>query len=508
MATLSETARAQRLPYVSLDHYRPEPEVIGLVPYDTAVRLEVLPLFRVDERLVTAVSGIDFLPVADYLVRLTGLDIEPVLAEPAQLRLAQQKYYVAEGRSGVELGRRASAALEKRPGEEEPRRVGSPVARLFEQLIAQALSLRASDLHLEISHGRPRLRYRVDGVLHDFEPPPADVYPALISRIKILCELDIAEKRRPQDGRTSVEHENQNIELRVSIIPHLDGEGAVVRLLGSADRFLELNQIGLDSQTLKSYRRLIHHTHGLVLVTGPTGAGKTTTLYATLAEINSPRRKILTLEDPVEYRLEGICQIPVRPNLEFTFAEGLRSVLRHDPDVILIGEIRDRESAEIAVRASLTGHLIFASLHTNDALLAVHRLLDIGVPYYKVMTSLLGVLSQRLVRKLCPECKRPADLDEPQRHAFELGTDQTVYQAVGCEACQGLGYRGRIPIYELLEVNRAVRALSEAQMLAGALEEKALEHGFVSMLERSRQLALAGQTSLEELEGIGVDERR
>jgi len=494
MEALREIALAYRLPYLHLESYRPDKKAVSLVSHELAQRLQILPLFRESERLALAVVHPLDLAAQDYIGRLTGLDIEPVLVDEAALRGALQQYYVADGQSGVAWGRLAAQALDRSRPEAQQRlseASDSPVARLFEELIAQAVQLRASDLHLEVAQGQPRLRYRIDGVLNDFDPPPADVYPALISRIKILARLDIAEKRRPQDGRITMQVAGQPLELRVSIIPYLDGEGSAIRVLGAGAGVLSLTEVGFHSEMLQRYRQLVRRSNGLFLVTGPTGAGKTTTLYASLADIVSPKLKILTLEDPVEYRIPGVCQIPLRPELDFSFADGLRSVLRHDPDVLMVGEIRDLESAEIAIRASLTGHLIFATLHTNTAAQAITRLVDIGVAPYKLMTSLIWVLAQRLVRKLCQKCRAPvADPEWPR------------FQAVGCEECGGIGYIGRTPVYEYLEINDDMRALEFDELLSTRVLKLARTQGFVSARERAVTMVGEGLTSMEEIQGI------
>lgn len=500
MATLTETAQKHHMGFVYLERYRAEKEAVGLLPYEVANKLRVLPLFCDEGRLALAVANPQDLCAQDYVARLTGLEVEPVLAEELALSQALIHYYVAEGYSGLAWGRRASLAMHRgvaTEAEADPTDGGeAPVARLFENLVAQAIQLRASDLHLEVSQGQPRLRYRIDGVLNDFEAPPAQVYPALISRIKILSNLDISEKRRPQDGRITL----NGRELRVSIIPYIDGEGAVVRVLGSGSKVLSLAEVGFAEEMLERYRLLVRRSHGLLLVTGPTGAGKTTTLYASLSEICSPKRKLVTLEDPVEYRLPGVCQIPVRPEVDFSFADGLRAVLRHDPDVLMIGEIRDLESAEIAIRASLTGHLIFATLHTNTAAQALTRLIDIGVAPYKVMTSLVWVLAQRLVRRLCPACKRAGHLEAER--ARSLGLPGPGCEPAGCDECGGLGYRGRLPVYEFLEITEAMRGLPADEQLAQRILELARQDGFVSTRERAVTAFSEGLTSLEEIEGL------
>jgi type II secretory ATPase GspE/PulE/Tfp pilus assembly ATPase PilB-like protein len=500
MAPLAELAQEHDLPFVHLDRYRAEPEAVALVPYEMAKKMRILPLFCDEGRLALAVVRPEDLSSQDYISRLTGMDVLPVLVEEEALAQALIQYYVAEGQSGLAWGKRASQAMDRETPEAN-RTLSSgreaPVARLFEHLIAQAIQLRASDMHLETCDGQPRLRYRIDGVLNDFPAPPSGVYPALISRIKILSNLDISEKRRPQDGRITL----ANRELRVSIIPYLDGEGAVIRILGTGAGVLSLEEVGFADDMLVRYRRVVRRSHGLLLVTGPTGAGKTTTLYASLAEISSPKRKLVTLEDPVEYRLPGVCQIPIRPEVDFTFADGLRSVLRHDPDVLMIGEIRDKDSAEIAIRASLTGHLIFATLHTNTAAQAVTRLIDIGVTPYHVMTSLVWVLAQRLLRRLCPSCKQLSQGQDARSRLLQVDATNS-YEPKGCEQCGKLGYYGRLPVYEYLEISDAMRCLPADGNLAQAIYRTAREEGFISARERALQLFQAGLTSLEEIESL------
>ncbi|MBI3926690.1 MAG: type II/IV secretion system protein [Armatimonadetes bacterium] len=519
--SLDAVAREHRMAFVHLDDYEVERSAVELISYDVARRFQVLPLFRLPDRLALAVCRPQDLRAQDFVARLTGLAIEPVLVDTEPLEQALRRYYLVEGQSGRELARVASEAAERRKAARSPdqgpaRQLAgdtasdsAPVARLVERLLTQALHLRASDLHLECARGKARLRYRVDGMLHDFPAPPVEIYPAVVSRIKILADLDIAEKRRPQDGRISIVVEEEPLDLRVSVVPQLDAEGVVIRILRTDVRVRTLEELGFGRETLHRYRKLILRSHGIVLVTGPTGSGKTTTLYATLSHINSPRRKIVTLEDPVEYRLDGICQIPVRADLNFSFPEGLRAVLRHDPDVLMIGEIRDHESAEIAVRASLTGHLLFASLHTNDAPQTVTRLLDIGLEPYQVTTSLLGVLAQRLVRRLCPHCKRAVEITPQQLQALGIktpGRPTLCFEAVGCKECLGLGYRGRLPIYELLEFSEALRRIPAAELRSETLFEMARQEGFVPMKHCAAAAWLEGQTSLEEIEpllGVG-----
>ncbi len=509
MTELRERARELKMVFMDLDTYQPDRGVLEVVPFPLARRFKVFPLFRVDRRLALGVTTSD-LRTEDYISRLTGLSVEPVLVEESALEKAHQRYYLRAGQAGKELGHQALLANERlketiSDNSPELESETAPVARLVNHLLCQALPLRASDLHLEANPSSTRLRYRIDGVLHEFPAPPLEIYSAVVSRIKIMANLDIAEKRRPQDGRISVNLDGEKVDLRISVMPQLDGEGVVIRFLRSDRQVQSMSELGFPSQMLDEFRHCASKSHGMILVTGPTGAGKTTTLYATLAHINSPKLKIITLEDPVEYRLDGVCQTPVRSEINFTFARALRAVLRHDPDVLMVGEIRDRETAEIAARAALTGHLLLSSLHTNSAAGAITRLTDIGLPPYLILSSLLCVVNQRLVRRLCEECKVTESL--PRAASLALGfpdsqDDLSVSAAKGCESCIELGYRGRLPISEMVVINDAMRALPESRLTAQAVKEIAMEHGFESLSQCALNALKAGLTSVEEVRGF------
>jgi general secretion pathway protein E len=379
----------------------------------------------------------------------------------------------------------------------------APVIRLVNALIAQAIELRASDIHVEAIEAGLRLRYRVDGVLRDAEPPAPRLKAAVISRIKIMARLNIAERRLAQDGRIRQVVRGQEIDLRVSTTPAIHGESVVLRILDRSALALDFDAIGFDRALLQRWREVTRRPHGVVLVTGPTGSGKTTTLYTTLRELNAAECKILTVEDPVEYVLAGVNQVQVKPQIGLTFAAALRSFLRQDPDIMMIGEIRDLETAQIAVQAALTGHLVLSTVHTNDAASAITRLLDMGVETYLLPPTLNGVLAQRLVRVLCPACKEPytapAALFCAQISELEEVSDVTLHRAVGCDACGGTGYRGRTMILELMVMTEVLRSLVLQRADARDIQAAAVSEGMQTMHAHGLRKALAGVTTIEEV---------
>jgi general secretion pathway protein E len=377
-----------------------------------------------------------------------------------------------------------------------------PVVRVVNRMIADAVAERASDIHVEPYAGEIRIRFRVDGVLRPVPAPPLEHYAGIVSRVKILANLNVVERRLPQDGRFKVHVQGRAIDIRVSCVPTLHGESLVLRILDKASAPLELGRLGFGAAVLQGFHRLIGHAHGLVLVTGPTGSGKTTTLYAALQTLDTSGRKLITVEDPIEYQLPGITQIQVRPQIGLGFARILRSVLRHDPDVLMVGEIRDRETAEIAVQAALTGHLVLSTLHTNDAVSAVSRLLDMGIEPYLMAPALRGVVAQRLVRTLCAACREPAGGVPEAARALAgglAGGGPTPFRARGCERCAGTGYSGRTAVVELLQVSDAVGAGIAAGAAAAELARRARAEGMRPLQEDGFLKALAGTTTVEEV---------
>ncbi|HEY7654121.1 MAG TPA: type II secretion system ATPase GspE [Methylomirabilota bacterium] len=378
----------------------------------------------------------------------------------------------------------------------------APVVRLVNLLVEEALAADASDIHIEPFEDSLRVRYRIDGLLYDQEAPPRRLQAALTSRVKIMAEMNIAERRLPQDGRIRVTAPGgRRVDIRVSTVPTIHGESIVMRLLDRSSVFLPFDRLGFSGPTARGFEVLIHRPHGILLVTGPTGSGKTTTLYAGLDKINRPDLKIITVEDPVEYQLKGINQIPVRPKIGLSFAAGLRHIVRQDPDVIMVGEIRDLETAEIAIQAALTGHLVFSTLHTNDAPAAVTRLQDMGCEPYLVSSVLNGVLAQRLVRRICPACRAPDHADAGELLALGV-TDATgveLFRGKGCDECRGTGYRGRTGIYELFRITDEVRSLIVRRAPAGEIRRHAVEHGMVTLREDAWAKACAGLTTVAEI---------
>jgi len=379
----------------------------------------------------------------------------------------------------------------------------APIIKLVNHIISQSVKARASDIHFEPYQDQFKVRYRVDGILYDLLTPPKWIQPALISRIKVMAKMNIAEKRLPQDGRLEVKIGDQDIDVRVSTIPTSFGERLVLRLLNKSGSLLELSEIGLSPERLALLQELVHSPNGIILVTGPTGSGKTTTLYGILTSINTPEVNIITIEDPIEYKIKGISQIQVNPKINLTFARGLRSIVRQDPDVVLIGEIRDLETAEIAVQSALTGHLVFSTLHTNDSASAITRLVDIGVEPFLISSSVVAVIAQRLIRVLCNECKEAYLPDELTWKSMDLDPDtikkKPIYRAKGCPHCLHTGYRGRIAIFEILVLNEALRSLVLKTFDSNLIKTEALKYHLVTLRQDGIQKVLNGITTIEEV---------
>jgi len=379
----------------------------------------------------------------------------------------------------------------------------APIIKLVNHIISQSIKARASDIHIEPYQSSFKVRYRVDGILYDLLSPPMGIQPALISRIKVMAKMNIAEKRLPQDGRFEVKMGGQSIDVRVSIIPSSFGERLVLRLLNKSGSLLRLTEIGLSSERLALLENLVRSPNGIILVTGPTGSGKTTTLYAILSSINTPDINIITIEDPIEYQIKGISQMQVNPKINLTFARGLRSIVRQDPDVILIGEIRDRETAEIAVHSALTGHLVFSTLHTNDSASAITRLVDIGIEPFLISSSVMAVVAQRLIRVLCSYCK---EASEPDYIALEgLGVipdkfkDGKIYKAKGCEKCFNTGYKSRMAIFEIMVLNSHLKNLILKTYDSNRIKNEALNQNMITLRQDGIQKLLDGITTIEEV---------
>ena len=499
-----------RLPFVPGDGF-PDvlPEIDGLQA-EFLKSHHVLPLGVDGHDLVVAMRAPQDAFVVKALHLSTGLQVRPSVALGSDIDKALRRQQDEAESQALEPG--AGEAGDAGDFVEHLRDLASeaPVIRLVNAIIGRVIELRASDIHLEPFDDGLHVRYRIDGVLHPGEGVPAAQGAAVSSRVKLLAHLDIAERRLPQDGRIKTRVKGRELDLRVSTVPTVWGESVVMRVLDRASVRFGLDDMGFEPDTLARFKQLIHRPHGILLVTGPTGSGKTTTLYAALATLDAATQKIITVEDPVEYQLEGINQIQVHPQINLSFANALRSILRQDPDIIMIGEMRDGETAQIAVQSSLTGHLVLSTLHTNTAASAVVRMQDMGVERYLITSTVNGVLAQRLVRRLCPHCKTPVQPTPALLQSSGLGrflpAGQPMYQATGCEHCRGTGYQGRGAIHELLVVDETLRSAILQGHDAGALQALAVQGGMLTLYDDGLRKVAAGVTSLDELLRVTQDQ--
>jgi len=496
------------LAYTDLENVELDRELLSLFPPRILLKEELLPLKRVNGSVEVATSRLFATQGLDTLKAMTGLKLKPVLA-PSEAIQREMKKRLGVGADTIgTLEEETPLQVVSEDGSEEDTDLDAAaedasIIRFVNQVLRDAIELRASDIHLEPFEHEFRIRYRIDGVLQEV-PVPSQLkrfQPAIVSRIKILSHLNIAEKRLPQDGRIKIRIDDGEVDIRVSVIPMLHGEAVVMRLLRQNATLRGLGELGMDAPELDRFRRVLQLPHGIVLVTGPTGSGKTSTLYTALNEINDAVRKIVTIEDPIEYQLKGVNQIQVSEKAGLTFARGLRSILRHDPDVILIGEIRDQETAQIAVQASLTGHLVFSTLHTNDAPGALTRLVDMGVEPYLVASSLEAVLAQRLVRVLCKQCKQVDDSPAAQSFKVQVGipANTTIYRSVGCRECRQTGFLGRHAIFEWMDSDDEIRQLILKSSSSDVLRNAARRAGLRTLAEDGWRLVRLGVTTVEEV---------
>jgi len=508
-ATLSAFADELGLRYVDLRDFSIDRELLSEFPTSAVFRFSLLPLARVNGHVEVATSDPFDLEAIDELSSICGYPLRPALACREEIDRAIKQHLGVGGDTINELVALKSQDdvelledIEGEAGELAEMAQAASVIRLVNELLVEALGQKASDVHIEPKERGLDVRYRVDGILR-VQPVPTEIthfYSAIVTRLKIMSHLNIAEKRLPQDGRIKLRISGREIDVRVSIIPMLYGEGVVLRLLDRDRMRFDLQGVGMPADTMGTFRELISLPHGILLVTGPTGSGKTTTLYSALNEIKSPTTKIVTIEDPVEYHTTGISQIQVHSKIGLTFAAGLRSVLRHDPDIVLIGEIRDGETAQSAIQASLTGHLVFSTLHTNDASGAFTRLVDMGVEPYLVASTVEGVLAQRLVRVLCDRCKkefRPAADDLPPD--FPVDAPERLWAANGCRDCGETGYTGRTGIYELLQSDATVRRMCVERTDSSQIREHGIRNGLTTLRQCGWQNVLSGTTSIDEV---------
>lgn len=474
---------------IELSNYLIDTKVIDCIPEALARKYQLIPVLKIGKNVTCAMVDPLNIFALDEIRMKTNFTIEPAVATETEIRKALDEYYgvkgtmeeVIQGLDEKKLGIKEGEEIELKRLEgiaEEP-----PVVRLVNMMVMEAVRENASDIHIEPEEDSLSIRFRVDGILHEKQSPPKHFQSAIISRIKVLANLDIAERRKPQDGRFHMKMENKQIDVRVSCVPIIHGENVVMRLLDSGSVILGLDQLGFSGEMMEKYKKLLQHPHGIILVTGPTGSGKTTTLYTSLNILNTPDKNIITVEDPVEYRLAGVRQIQVNPQADLTFANGLRAILRQDPDIIMVGEIRDLETAEIAIQAALTGHLVFATLHTNDAPGAITRLLDMGLESYLISSSVVGVIAQRLVRIFCKDCK-----------------------GKGCKVCLNTGYKGRRGIYELMIPDEQIRKLIADKAALDEIRQAVLKTGMKTMREDGLEKVGKGLTSQEEVLRVTQEE--
>ena len=494
------------MPMVDLDSVKIDVETLRSLPAKLVYRKHVVPVSRDNGHLTVATCDPYDLYALDEIRLLTGLEIKPALATEQDITRVIKTYYGVGGETLDEMMSTDDIEIvSDTDGSSDDlleMAQEASVIKLVNEIFMEALHERASDIHIEPYESGLSIRYRIDGVLQDASVPAqiSRFQAAIISRIKIMANLNIAEKRLPQDGRIKLRAGGRQIDVRVSVIPMLFGEGIVLRLLDKSTVLFTLPQLGMMEDTFAVFEDLIARPHGIILVTGPTGCGKTTTLYAALQAIVSPKIKVLTVEDPVEYHLDGINQIQVHPKIGMTFSRGLRAILRHDPDVVMIGEIRDLETAEAAIQASLTGHLVFSTLHTNDACSAATRLLDMGVEPFLVTSTMSAAMAQRLVRTICDECKESYEPDRESLPAdFELAPDEVLYRGVGCRACRQTGYRGRTGLFELMVADDPIREQIMARASSRSIMKTALASGLRLLRHDGWRKVREGMTTLEEV---------
>lgn len=487
-------------------------EILDLVPANVLKKHRAIPFeYSPDNMNVLRVAMSDPMDIGamDDINIITNLQVEPVVATMGSVMLAIDRYYgQAEVNSALEeyTREKESQVIEQEDMYSEDVN-NSPIVQLVKGMIDQAVRQRASDIHIEPMEKQVRIRYRIDGALYEKSVYSIRLLPAIVARVKIIGGMDISEKRKPQDGRITQIVDRKEFDIRVSILPTVYGEKIVMRLTSKNALTKEKSQLGLKPDELKKFDHILQHPHGILLVTGPTGSGKSTTLYTALSELNKEDVNIITVEDPVEANIDGINQVQVNTKANLTFASALRSILRQDPDIIMIGEIRDEETASIAVQASITGHLVVSTLHTNSAASTITRLADMGIEPYLIADSTIGVIAQRLVRRLCPECKRQkkADAEELELLQMEPDADVTIYEPCGCSRCDGTGFKGRIGVYEIMEVSQPLKSIISKGGTAEDIKEKALEEGMNTLRMSATKYVLEGITSVQEMMRVSFD---
>jgi type IV pilus assembly protein PilB len=502
-------AAVNKIEFVNLSPEMVDPMVAHLVSYEIASRHNLIPIKKEDKRLVIAMSSPLDLNIRDQIEMKTGYEVVPVAAMPDAIRQTIHYHFnVANVTKQAIVSMRLKGEPDKAAGlskdeEKSARLADAPIAKLVSSIIRGAIDARASDIHIEPQESDVKVRYRVDGILRSALDLPSSAQLEVVSHIKVMADMDISEKRVPQDGHMSVRHDGREYDLRVSSLPAVGGEKIVIRILDKSANKWSLDAVVSYPDDNRKFRELVSNPYGMLLLTGPTGSGKTTTLYSVLQLVNTPERNIITVEDPVEYRLDGITQVQVRPVAGMTFALALRSILRQDPDVILIGEIRDLETAEIAISAALTGHLVLSTLHTNDAAGAISRLINIGIPPFLVSSALLGTVAQRLIRTSCSECRQSYKPSEEELKLLfgESSVDGNIelYRNSGCKNCYQMGYRGRKAIYEILTVSDQIRRMIVEEASDDTIKQQAISEGMKTLRKSGLDEVINGLTTLDEL---------
>ena len=504
------------VPFATKDDFPQEPLLINNLSIQFMKESRFIPARLIDKELTVIMSNpLDYYTL-DAIRLATGHEVRPLLGKEVEILWAIDQYYGSGVTSMEKIIEDIDSIPEYQAEEEENvnhlRDMASegPVIRLVNLIITRAIETRASDIHFEPFEDQFRVRYRIDGVLHDVESPPKRLQAAIVSRVKIMAKLNIAERRLPQDGRIMLRVKGKEIDFRVSTVPTIHGESIVLRILDKSSIVLDIEKLGFPVDTMGGFRELIQRPHGIILVTGPTGSGKTTTLYCVLEKINSPEKKIITVEDPVEYQLRGVNQIQVKPSIGLTFANALRSIVRQDPDVILIGEIRDAETAEIAIQSALTGHLVLSTLHTNDAPSAITRLIDMGMEDYLLSSTIIGILAQRLVRVACPHCREPYTPDPTILREMKVDSgslaDLDIIEVKGCENCSHTGYWGRAGIFEFLQMTDDIQKLILGKKDSNIIKEAARKDGMRTLREDGWLKVKKGMTTLSEVLRVTQEE--
>ncbi|SHH46419.1 GspE/PulE family protein [Tepidibacter thalassicus] len=489
------------IPHVILDKLIIDAEIPLLITESLARRYTLIPIKKRNGKLVVAMADpLNIFAIDDVKIS-TGMDVDPVICSEREILNAIDQYY------GKEIAEKAIEDFKKQYNVDNIHDLdeeilndinNAPVVRLVNSIIKQAVKAKASDIHIEPFEDNVRIRFRIDGELQEVMTSAKSTHSAIVTRIKIMGKMNIAEKRLPQDGRIEMSIDRQDVDLRISVLPTVFGEKIVIRLLDRSSFLLSKGQLGFNSSNLERFDKLIKNPNGIILITGPTGSGKTTTLYTILRELNTVNKNIITVEDPVEYKLNGVNQVQVNNKAGLTFANGLRSILRQDPDIIMIGEIRDRETAEIAVRASITGHLVISTMHTNDAPSTITRLVDMGIEPYLISASVVGVVAQRLVRKICDKCKISYTPSEKEIKILGLKEGEVLYKGNGCVHCYNTGYKGRISIHEIMHINKNIRALIDKKESIDSLRKTSIDDGMITLRENCKGLVINGITTIDE----------